>query len=90
MVDRAHLINDVFSLAEATQVKYATALQLTAYLKNDGDYVPWSVASSKLAGLKTSLYYTELFAKFSKFGQSIVRGPYEQTEWTVGDDQLAK
>lgn len=90
VVDRAHLINDVFSLAEATQVKYATALQLTNYLKNEPDYVPWSVAQSKLNGLKNSLYYTELFAKYSKFGQSIVQGPYAQTSWTVGDDQLEK
>lgn len=90
VVDRAHLLNDVFSLAEATQVKYATALQLTSYLKNEPDYVPWSVAQSKLNGLKNSLYYTELFAQYSKFGQSIVQGPYEQTSWTVGDNHLEK
>lgn len=84
MVDRGHLLNDVFSLAEATQVNYATALQLTSYLKNEPDYVPWSVASSELNGLKNSLYYTEMFAKFSKFGKSIIEPRYDQISWVVG------
>lgn len=48
------------------------------------------MAQSKLNGLKNSLYYTELFAKYSKFGQSIVQGPYAQTSWMVGDNQLEK
>lgn len=90
VMDRGHLLNDVFSLAEATQTPYATALQLTSYLKNEPDYVPWSVAASKLNGLKSSLYFTEYFGKFSQFGQSIIRAPYEKTSWTVGDNHSEK
>lgn len=90
MVDRGHLLNDVFSLAEATKVKYATALELTSYLKNEPDYAPWSVASSKLNGLKNSLYYTQMFAKFSKFGKTIIEPRFEQTSWVVGVNQLEK
>lgn len=77
-------------MAEATQVPYATALLLTSYLKTETEYVPWSVASSKLNGLKNSLYYTKTYPKFSKFAKSIVQTRYEQTSWTVGTDVLQK
>lgn len=62
--DRGHLLNDAFSLAEATQLDYRIALDLTTYLANEDTYVPWSVAASKLGGLKNYLYYTELYSKF--------------------------
>lgn len=88
--DRGHLLNDVFSLAESTQVDYATALELTRYLSGETEYVPWSVASSKINELKNKLYYTEFYSKYSVFGRSIILEPYTKTSWTVGTDQLEK
>ena len=63
--DRAHLLNDAFSLAEATQLEYQIALNLTKYLANETEFVPWSVASSKILGLKSLLYYTDVYQKFT-------------------------
>lgn len=53
--DRGHLLNDAFSLAEATLLSYDIALTLTNYLKNETEYVPWSVASTNLLNLKNRL-----------------------------------
>lgn len=88
--DRAHLLNDAFSLAEATHIKYDTALELTRYLAKETEYVPWSVASSKLRSLKGLLYYTDLYPKFIKYGQSVISAVYQSVGWSVGTDHLQK
>lgn len=67
VVDRAHLLNDAFSLADATQLPFSIALDLTKYLANETSFTPWSVASSKLRGVKSKLYFTEEFSHFRVF-----------------------
>lgn len=62
--DRAHLLNDAFSLAEATQLNYDVALDLTRYLEKEPSNVPWSVATAKLLGIKNLMYNTENYSKF--------------------------
>ena len=39
--DRAHLLNDAFSLAEAGLVSYRVPLDMTAYLAQETHLVPW-------------------------------------------------
>lgn len=47
--DRTHLLEETFSLAEAGQLSYEIPLELTKNLTNERDYIPWSVAFSKLS-----------------------------------------
>lgn len=65
--DRAHLLNDAFSLAEATQLDYSVALDLTRYLDNELEFIPWSVAYSKLAGIRNLMSNTDNYSKFLVF-----------------------
>lgn len=62
--DRAHLLNDAFSLAEATQLDYDVALELTRFLKNEMEYVPWTVGISKLSVIRKLVYYTVDYPNF--------------------------
>lgn len=62
--DRAHLLNDAFSLADASQLAYDVPLDLTRYLKAETEFVPWKVAIAKLSEMKNLLYYTEDYPKF--------------------------
>lgn len=64
VADRSNLLNDAFSLAEATQLSYDIALDLTQYLEKETEYVPWSVAVSKLSVIRRLLYYTKHYPKF--------------------------
>ena len=50
--DRAHLLNDVFSLADSNQVPYKLALDMTKYLSQETEFVPWYVAATKLQDLQ--------------------------------------
>lgn len=63
-VDRAHLLNDAFSLADATQLPFSVPLNLTKFLAKERSFVPWRVASTRLKSIKTLLYYTELYPQF--------------------------
>lgn len=86
-LDRAHLLNDVFSLAEALQVPYDTALTMTKYLKNEDHFVPWDVASSKIKSIRSLLYYTELYPKFKEYAVDLVDSAYKLISWEVNPDE---
>ncbi|XP_039964988.1 uncharacterized protein LOC120777590 [Bactrocera tryoni] len=86
--DRAGLLNDAFTLADATQLSYDTALDMTAYLAKEVDYVPWSVAASKLTSLKRLLMFTEVFGDYKQYARELIKPIYENVTWTVGEDHL--
>ena len=54
--DRAHLLNDVFALADATQLDYSVAMNMSSYLNKELDYVPWKVGTARLAAVYNLLY----------------------------------
>lgn len=85
-LDRAHLLNDAFSLAEALQVSYDTALTMTKYLKNETHFVPWDVASSKLKNIRSLLYYTELYPRFKDYVVNLVDDAMTNVTWEVDID----
>lgn len=90
VLDRAHLLNDVFSLAEAIQVPYDTALTMTKYLKAESHFVPWDVASSKLKSIRNLLYYTEHYQKFREYVVDLVDTAYESIDMNVNPDEHLK
>ena len=45
--DRAHLLNDAFSLAESGHVPYSIPLAMTKYLKKEQSLIPWESAYDK-------------------------------------------
>ncbi|KAJ2949884.1 hypothetical protein O0L34_g11205 [Tuta absoluta] len=56
--DRAHLINEVFALAQSRRVSYELALNLTTYLTVEEDYVPWEAAAAAFGYLSDMLMGT--------------------------------
>lgn len=90
VLDRAHLLNDAFSLAEAIQIPYSTALTMTKYLKNETHFVPWDVASSKLKEIRSLLYYTEYYQNFREYVVELVGSAYELIDIEVNPDEHLK
>lgn len=86
VLDRAHLLNDVFSLAEGGLVDYSIALTMTKYLKSETSSVPWEVASSKLKGIRNLLYYTQYQKDFKDYAQKLVSEAYENVNETIDPD----
>lgn len=46
--NRAQLIDDALNLARASYLNYQTALDVTRYLVNEHDYVPWKAAINSM------------------------------------------
>lgn len=86
VLDRAHLLNDVFSLAEGGLVDYSTALTMTKYLENENSFVPWDVASSKLKGIRNLLYYTKYQIDFKGYAQKLVDKAFDNVEKIINPD----
>lgn len=87
VVDRAHLLNDVFSLAQAQEIEYSTALKLTEFLKNESSFVPWDVASTKLKNIRNLLYNTEFYEEFKDYVNKLLDDAYKSIDWTVNKDE---
>lgn len=88
--DRAHLINDVYALADAGQIAYSIALDLSKYLEKELEYVPWSVAASRLSFIKNLLYFTNLYRDFVDYARQLLKSAYEYVTWNVSDNHLQK
>ncbi len=61
---RAALLNDAFNLARAGELSQAIALDITLYLSNETDYVPWQAAINALGYLEDMLSKTGAFGSF--------------------------
>lgn len=90
VADRAHLISDVFALADAGQVEYSIALELSKYLEKELDFVAWSVGASRLSAIKNLLYFTSLYRDFVDYARQLLKNVYQSVTWTVGEDHLQK
>lgn len=86
IADRAHLLNDVFALADASQVSYGIALDMTTYLEKESDFVPWYVAATKLQALQTNLIQTEIYMDYLSYARGLINKVYQEVTWNVDDD----
>lgn len=86
--DRAHILNDVFSLADADEVNYEIAFDMMSYLETETEYVPWKVAATKLSALKRALMFTEDFKAFKAFAKNAVEKIYQKVGWNVDDEKV--
>jgi len=90
IADRAHLLNDAFALADASQLSYRIPLEMTAYLGQERDFVPWYVAATKLRSLHRSLMFSEGYVTYLTYARSLIAGVYEEVGWTVDADSHLK
>lgn len=82
-------MNDAFALADSTMLSYSTAMKLTKYLKDEREYVPWSVAAAKFASLKQLLMFTDIYTEFKKYVIDTLLEAYKTVGWNVEEDDKA-
>ncbi|XP_074105010.1 glutamyl aminopeptidase isoform X1 [Cotesia typhae] len=81
--DRTNLIEDAFSLAQASELDYSVALDMTSYLTKERNAVPWDVASSILLTIDKLLFSTSISSKFRDYVRNLVEIPYHDVTWQV-------
>ncbi|VVC33657.1 ERAP1-like C-terminal domain,Aminopeptidase N-type,Peptidase M1, membrane alanine aminopeptidase, N- [Cinara cedri] len=75
--DRANLLYDSFSLAEATYISYEIPLTMAKYLISEYHYVPWNVAFIKLQTLWYKLVDRPVGPQYKCYLQHLLRGVNE-------------
>lgn len=88
--DRVQLLNDAFLLAEATQLEYRVAMELTSYLEKETEYVPWSVAIDNLLSIRQLVYGQPAGEKLAKYCLRVIGNVYGELGWQVREEEHLK
>ncbi|KYQ54762.1 Glutamyl aminopeptidase [Trachymyrmex zeteki] len=72
-LDRANLLGDMFSLADAGEIEYDTVMDISVYLIKENHALPWMVAKSKLMTMHTLLASSSKPYIADKFQSFILR-----------------
>lgn len=88
--DRVQLLNDAFLLAEATQLEYKVALDLTRYLGKETEYTPWSVAIDNLLSIRSYIYGHPSIEDLRKVSLKIIGSVYRELGWEVKEEEHLK
>jgi len=89
-MDRAHLLNDAFALAESGHVDYSVPLSMTRYLRLEADYVPWRTAYKALTRVESRIRDTEAYPSFRKYILALVAEPYNNFGWNDDGGHLKR
>lgn len=77
VINRAQIIDDALNLARAGQVSYHTALSVNAYLRNEGEYVPWDSALSGMTYLDEILTRSGVYGSFKSYLLTLLSPLYD-------------
>ncbi|XP_076628458.1 glutamyl aminopeptidase [Colletes latitarsis] len=86
-VDRADLLHDAFLLADATDLCFSVAMNLTSYLPIETAYQPWAVAADWFARMNRLLQGTRVHARFQSYARSLVDKIYRRVGWHVDEEK---
>jgi len=75
--NRAQLLDDAFNLARANELLYETALDLTAYLKDEDSYLPWAAAMNGLNFVSNILSQTSSYGKYMNYMLKTAKPNYD-------------
>ncbi|KYN04893.1 Glutamyl aminopeptidase [Cyphomyrmex costatus] len=83
-LDRANLLSDMFSLADAGEIEYNTVMDISVYLIKENHALPWAVAKSKLMTMYTLLTSSSepnIADKFQSFILILLDTAYKNVIW---------
>uniref|UniRef100_A0A4X2K432 Aminopeptidase n=1 Tax=Vombatus ursinus TaxID=29139 RepID=A0A4X2K432_VOMUR len=89
--DRASFFDDAFALSRASLLKYSVSLNLTLYLKNENDYLPWHRVISALSYITSMLEDdTEVYPLLKEYLRSQVKPLADSLRWEDEGGHLEK
>ncbi|XP_047132820.1 endoplasmic reticulum aminopeptidase 1 isoform X2 [Hydra vulgaris] len=80
--DRSNLIDDAFELAKAGKLDQIKALEMTAYLKNEDEYVPWITALGSLGYIGGLLQGRSCYSSYQKYIIQQVKPIVDKLGWS--------
>ncbi|NXF04194.1 AMPE aminopeptidase, partial [Smithornis capensis] len=89
--DRAGILDDAFSLARPGLVNYSVPLDLTKYLRNETEYLPWHRAISAITYIANMLEDdTYLYPLFQRYFRYLVKPIVNQLGWNDSGGHLER
>ncbi|XP_058791213.1 aminopeptidase N [Phymastichus coffea] len=89
-INRAQLIDDALNLARAGRLDYATALDVTSYLEQESEYLPWKAALTAMNFLDNMLVKFQGYDKFRVYVLKLLDNVYQKVGFKdrLDDPQL--
>lgn len=88
--DRANLIDDAFTLSETGELNATVPLELSLYLLNERDYVPWTTALGYLHSWKDRLSESPGYKRYITFLKLLLTPVIKYVGWTDEGSHLKK
>ncbi|NXN51536.1 AMPE aminopeptidase, partial [Rynchops niger] len=89
--DRAGILDDAFSLARPGLVNYSVPLELTKYLRNERDYLPWHRVISSVTYLANMFEDDKnLYPRFQGYFRNLVKPIVDQLHWNDSGGHLER
>lgn len=92
VLNRAALLDDIFTLAKTGDATYDAALSMSTYLRSEHDYIPWASVLSHFDDLDRMIHSVDGNAELMKFIADIIHDAYMDLgiEAREGEELLAK
>lgn len=78
---RAQLINDIFSLSQATMVRSDLPLEMIGYLTDELEFLPWSVFLNRIKFYLEMLSSSQMILDLKKYLAATVTPLYQKLGW---------
>ncbi|KAL4228484.1 Endoplasmic reticulum aminopeptidase 1 [Mactra antiquata] len=88
--ERASMIDDVFMLARAGLVKYDTALDLSVYIVNEEDYIPWQTLLDNMKFIESRIEDKPVYTNYRLYMLKLMKNLLSKVVWTDSGSMLDK
>ena len=85
---RARIIDDTFTLAEAGRLPYEAALNLTRYLHNENEYLPWEMAFTGLTVIQNYFGDEPEADHFREYVKHLIRNLFNKEIDDILDEKI--
>ncbi|NWR90810.1 AMPE aminopeptidase, partial [Furnarius figulus] len=91
VADRAGILDDAFSLARPGLVDYSVPLDLTRYLRNETEYLPWHRVITSVTYLADMLEDdTDIYPLFQGHFRTLVKPVVDELSWNDSGSHLQR
>ncbi|XP_063952709.1 aminopeptidase N-like [Lytechinus pictus] len=86
--NRGQLIDDAFTLARSGNLSVETALNLTRYLGNEEDYIPWDATLDHMAYITNMFRLSGGYGPLELYMRDLLQPLFESLGWDDSDNVL--
>ncbi|CAH0725367.1 unnamed protein product, partial [Brenthis ino] len=87
LLNRAQIIDDSFNLARNGRLEYDIAFEVSRYLINETDYIPWGAANAAFSYLDIVLSGSEAYRLFQQHVLTLTAPLYDQLGFIAGSGE---